>query len=112
MLKSSQPEKKLPVTPKHLNGALHKKETRENDSKNISKNNAVPRQNDAGKKVKHKTVSNSVVPKDSGVNLKVPAVLETRQSTGPKRKRDSGKSNSEHAAKKKKSVVEETTPTE
>lgn len=112
MLKASQPEKKQPVTPKHPNGALHKKEARKNYSKNISKNGAGPRQTDAGKEVKHKTVPNNVVPKDSRVTSKVPAVLETGQSTAPKRKGNSGKSNGEQAAKKIKSVVEKTKPTE
>lgn len=110
MLKASQPEKKQPVTPKHLNGPLHKRETNKDHSKNISTNNSGPKQIDTGKKVKHKTVSNTVVPKDSGV--KVPPVSETRTSSAPKRKGDSGNSNSEQAAKKKKSVIEETKPTE
>lgn len=110
MLKASQPEKKQPVAPKHLNGHLHKKEASKDDSKNISTNSAGPKQTDAGKKVKHKTVSNNVLPKDSG--LKVQAVLETRPSDAPKRKGDSGNSNSEQAAKKKKFVVKETKPTE
>ncbi|XP_039991341.1 RNA exonuclease 4 [Xiphias gladius] len=105
MLKASQPEKKPPVKPKHQNGALQKKGAKEVSSKSISKNNTSPRQTDTGKKVRHKTVSNSVAPK-------VPAVSQTRQSTAPKRKGNSGESHSEQAAKKKKSVVEETKPTD
>ncbi|XP_051273474.1 RNA exonuclease 4 [Dicentrarchus labrax] len=112
LLKVSQPEKKQPVTPKHPNGALQKKEAKENSSKNTCKNNVCPRQTDMEKKVKHEPVPNSVVPKDSRANLDVPGVSETRQPAAPKRKKDSGKSNSEQAAKKKKSVAEETKPTE
>ncbi|XP_037610801.1 RNA exonuclease 4 [Sebastes umbrosus] len=115
MLKASQPEKKQqqPVTPKPQNGVLQKKEAKESSSKIISKNNVSPGQTDTGKKVKHKTVPSSVVPKDSQVNSKVPAASETKQSAAaPKRKKDGGKSNSEQAAKKKKPVVEETKPTE
>ncbi|KAM9336462.1 RNA exonuclease 4 [Symphorus nematophorus] len=109
LLKASQPEKKQPVTPKHQNGALQKKEAKENSSKYISKN----RQTDTGKKVKHKAVPNSVVPKDSQVNVNIPGVSKTGQSAAPKRKKDSGELNSDQAAKKKKSfVVEETKPTE
>lgn len=110
MLKARQPEKKQPVTQKHLNGHLHKKETSGGDSKNVSTSSAVPKQTAVGKKGKHKTVSNSVIPKDSGA--KVPAALETRPSPAPKRKGGSGTSNSEQASKKKKSVVKETKPTE
>ncbi|XP_040885193.1 RNA exonuclease 4 [Toxotes jaculatrix] len=112
ILKVSQPEKKQPVTPRYQNGALQKKEAKENSSKNISKNNTGPSKTDTGHKLKHKTVSNSAVPKDSEVNLKGPAVSQSGQSTAPKRKKDSGKSNSEQAAKKKKSVAEEMKPTE
>ncbi|XP_044035021.1 RNA exonuclease 4 [Siniperca chuatsi] len=112
MIKASEPEKKPPVTPKHQNGALRKKEVKENSSKNITKNNVYPGRTDTGKKVIHKTVPNSVVPKDSQVKLMVPAVAETRPSAALKRKKDSGKSNSEQAVKKKKSVVEEKKPTE
>ncbi|XP_008281526.1 RNA exonuclease 4 [Stegastes partitus] len=112
MLKASQPEKKQqqPVTPKHLNGVLPKKAT-ENASKVISKNNAGPSQTDSVKKVKHKTVSNSV-PKDTQVNVKELAASETKASAAPKRKKDGGKSNSEQAAKKNKSEAEEKKPTE
>ncbi|XP_071319688.1 RNA exonuclease 4 [Trachinotus anak] len=112
MLKASEPEKKQPVTPEYQNGAQQKKEVKENSSKNISKNNTGPGQRDSGEKVKHKTVSDSVVPKDARVNLKVPGVSQTKQSTALKRKRNGGKSNSEQAAKKEKSVVEEVKPTE
>ncbi|XP_023149573.1 RNA exonuclease 4 [Amphiprion ocellaris] len=113
MLKASQPEKKQqPVTPKHQNGVLPKKPT-ETSSKNISKNIAGPSQTDSGKKVKHKTVSNSIgVPKETQVNVKEPAASETKQPAAPKRKRDGGKSNSEQAAKKQKSEVEEKKATE
>lgn len=113
MLKASQPEKKQqPVTPKHHNSVLSKKAT-ENSAKNIPKNIAGPSQTDSGKKVKHKTVSNSVrVPKETQVNVKEPAASETKQSAAPKRKKDSGKSNSEQAAKKQKSEDEEKKPTE
>uniref|UniRef100_A0A4W6G4I3 RNA exonuclease 4 n=1 Tax=Lates calcarifer TaxID=8187 RepID=A0A4W6G4I3_LATCA len=111
ILKASQPEKKEPVTPKYQNGALQKKEAKENSSKNISKSNTGPKQKDTGKQVKHKTVSNNV-PKDAQVNLKVPAVSQTSHPTAPKRKKDSGKSNSKQAAKKTKSDVEERKPTE
>ncbi|XP_059180538.1 RNA exonuclease 4 [Centropristis striata] len=107
ILKASQPEKKPPVTPKSQNGALQKKEAKENTSKNISKN--TPK--DSGKKAKHKTAPNSI-PEDSKVNSAGPAVSETKQSAAPKRKKDSVKSNSEQAAKKKKLVVEEKKPTE
>ncbi|XP_042363837.1 RNA exonuclease 4 [Plectropomus leopardus] len=96
MLKASQPEKKQPVVPIPQNGTQHKKEA---SSKNISKNILE----DSGKKAKHKTVPNSV---DSQVNS------ETKQSAAPKRKKDSGKSNSEPATKKKKPVAEVTKPTE
>ncbi|XP_070783417.1 RNA exonuclease 4 [Enoplosus armatus] len=112
ILKASQPEKKQPVAPKHQNGALRKKQAIDNSSKNISKNSVSPGLTDSGKKVKHKTGPNSVVSKDSQVKLKAPAVSETRPSAAPKRKKDSGKSNSEQAAKKKKTVVEVTKPTE
>ncbi|KAK2884848.1 hypothetical protein Q8A73_021322 [Channa argus] len=112
MLKASQPEKKQTVMHKDQNGALQKEKARENDSRNISKNNAGPRQTDVGKKIKHRTVSNSVVPKDSGVDPKVPAVSKTKQSTPLKRQRDNGKSNYEKGAKKKKPAVEETKLTE
>ncbi|KAL7371533.1 hypothetical protein ABVT39_000431 [Epinephelus coioides] len=104
MLKASQPEKKQPMTPKPQNGALQKKEAK----KNISKNKAE----DTGKKVNHKTVPTSAVPKDSQVDSKGPSVSDAKQFAAPKRKKDSGKSNSEQAAKKKKPVVEETKPTE
>ncbi|KAK1881019.1 RNA exonuclease 4 [Dissostichus eleginoides] len=106
MLKASQPEKKQPVTPKPPNGALLKKETKEKTTKNISKNN--PGQKDTGKKEKQKAVV--VAPKDSKVNSKGPAVSEVKQSAAPKRKKDSGKINSEQPAKKKKmeKMVEET----
>ncbi|GLD57441.1 RNA exonuclease 4-like protein [Lates japonicus] len=109
ILKASQPEKKEPVTPKYQNGTLQKKEAKENSSKNISKSNTRPKQKDTGKKVKHKTNN---VPKDGQVNLKVLAVSQTSHPTAPKRKKDSGKSNSEQAAKKKKPDVEERKPTE
>lgn len=113
MLKASQPEKKQqPVTPKPQNGTLQKKEAKEKSSKNIPKDNVSPRQTDTGKKAKHKSVPNSALPKDAQVKSKGPAVSETKQSAAPKRKKDSGKSNGEQAAKKKKPVVEETKPTE
>uniref|UniRef100_UPI0037E8756A RNA exonuclease 4 n=1 Tax=Semicossyphus pulcher TaxID=241346 RepID=UPI0037E8756A len=112
ILKASQPEKKQPVTPKQ-NGALQKKETKDKSSKDVSKNDVHLKQTETGKKVKHKTVPNSVVAKDSQVNSKAPAVSGTGQPAAPKRKKEDGKSNSEQAAKKKKSsVVEETKPTE
>ncbi|XP_034415089.1 RNA exonuclease 4 [Cyclopterus lumpus] len=115
MLKASQPEKKQPpVASRPPNGALQKlkKGAKENSTKNISKNNVCPEQTGAVTKVKQKSVPNKVVPKDSQVNSKVPAVKETKQSAAPKRKRDSGKLNSEQAAKKKKPVVEKKEPTE
>lgn len=112
MLKASPPEKKHPVTPKQQNGALQNKEVKANPSKNISKNNVCPKKTDTGKKVVHKPVPGSVVPKDSQVKLKVPPVPETKQSAAPKRKKDSGKPSSEQPAKKKKAVVEEKKPTE
>ncbi|XP_029312385.1 RNA exonuclease 4 isoform X2 [Cottoperca gobio] len=106
MLKASQPEKKQPIAPKPLNGALQEKEAKEKKSKNMSKNNVCPGQTDTGKKVKHKTSPKSVVPKDAPVNSKVPAVSETKPSAALKRKKDSGKSNDEQAAKKKKKKEE------
>lgn len=109
MLKVSQVEKKQPVPPKYQNGT--KKGAKENSSKNFSKDTVSPRQTDTGKKVKDKTVPIGVGPKDSQMDLKVPCVSETRQSAAPKRKKDSGKSNSEQAAKKK-AVVEDRKPTE
>lgn len=109
ILKVSQPEKKQPVTAKHHSGAPQKKEAKEGPSKNASKNKARPTETNSGKQVKHKSVPNSVAPKDSQVNLKVP---ETKQSAAPKRKKDSGKSVSQPAAKKKKPVVEERKTTE
>ncbi|XP_076615132.1 RNA exonuclease 4 [Chaetodon auriga] len=112
MLKANEPEKKQPVTPKHQNGAPQKKGAKENSSKNISRPSVGHRETDAGKKVKHKTVPDSVVPRDSQVNLKAPGVSQTKQPAAPKRKKDSGKSNAKQAAKKKKSVAEETKPTE
>ncbi len=112
ILKASAPEKKQPVTPKHQNGALQKKEVKENPSKDISKNNACPRKTDTGKKVTHKPLSSGVVPADSRVKVKVPAAAETKKSAAPKRKKDNGKSASEQEAKKKKAVVEEKKPTE
>ncbi|XP_060885024.1 RNA exonuclease 4 [Labrus mixtus] len=111
ILKASQPEETQPVTPKQ-NGALQNKQAKHNFSKSVSKNNVPPRQTDAQKTVKHKSVPNNAVSKDTEVTSKVPAISETGQSAAPKRKKDSGKSNSEPAAKKKKSVVEETKPTE
>ncbi|XP_070707927.1 RNA exonuclease 4 [Pempheris klunzingeri] len=109
MMKVSQPEKKQPVTPKHQNGPLHKKEAKESFSKNISKINARPGQMDSGKQVKHKPDPKIVVPEDSQVNLEAP---ETKQSAAPKRKKDGGKSHSQQPAKKQKPAVEETKPTE
>ncbi|XP_034564260.1 RNA exonuclease 4 [Notolabrus celidotus] len=112
ILKVSQPEKKQPVVPKQ-NGALQKKEAKDNSLKNMSKNNVHPTQTDKGKKVYHKTIPERVVSKDSEVTSKVYAVTERGQPAAPKRKKDSGKSNDELAAKKKKiSVVVETKPTE
>ncbi|AWP17604.1 RNA exonuclease 4 isoform 2 [Scophthalmus maximus] len=108
-LKASQPEEKRPVATKKQNGALPKKEAKENSSKNISKTNTGPGQTDTGKKGKHKSVPNSVVPKDPAGNSKVPVVSQAGQSAAPKRKRAS---NDEQAAKKKKPVAEEKTPTE
>nr|XP_020461982.1 RNA exonuclease 4 [Monopterus albus] len=99
ILKTSPPEKKQSVAPKQQNGALLKKKAKAN--------NADPRQTDTEKKVKQKTVSNSLVPKDSQGCLRVPPVSGTRKSTAPKRKHDSGKSNIEQAGKKQKSVTEE-----
>lgn len=112
IIKISQPEKQQPVTPKHQNGALKKKGSEENSSKNISKNNVCPRQTDTRKKEKHKTAPNSAVSMDFQVNLKAPGGSEKVHSTAPKRKKDSGRSNSKQAAKKQKSVVEEAKPTE
>ncbi|XP_041818898.1 RNA exonuclease 4 [Chelmon rostratus] len=111
-LKASQPEKKQPVAPKHQNGALQKKGAKENSAKNISKNSVGPRETDAGKKVKHKTVPNRAVHRDSQVNSKAPGVSETKQPAAPKRKNDSERPNVKRAAKKKKCVVEEMKPTE
>ncbi|XP_035001245.1 RNA exonuclease 4 [Hippoglossus stenolepis] len=109
-LKSTPPEQKQPVTPKPQNGALPKKKAKENSSKDTSKiDNTGPAQTGAGKKGKPKSTSNSVVSKD---NLKVPDISQTKPSTAPKRKGDGGKSNSAHAAKRKKPVVEETKLTE
>ncbi|XP_029383798.1 RNA exonuclease 4 [Echeneis naucrates] len=110
ILKTSQPEKKQPVTKAGENGTLRKKEAKENSSKSISENNV--RQKDSGSKVKHKTVSRSVVNKDAQMNLKVSAVSQTKQSAPLKRKKKSENSNSEQAAKKKKSPAEERKPTE
>ncbi|XP_028989542.1 RNA exonuclease 4 [Betta splendens] len=109
MLKSTQPEKKQPVTLKHLNG--DKSVTGENVSKDIFKTNSEARQTDT-RRVKHKVVSNGDVPKDSGLHPKVPAVVATGQSTGPKRKRDGGKSKSDPEAKKMKPAFEKSKPTE
>ncbi|KAG7239061.1 hypothetical protein INR49_030221 [Caranx melampygus] len=110
MLKASQPEK--PKLPEYQNGVLPKKETEENISKNIPKNDTDLRQKNTGKKVKTAIVSNSAVPNNACVKLKVPADSQTGQSTAPKRKRNSGKSNSEQAAKKQKPVAEEAKPSE
>ncbi|XP_038592543.1 RNA exonuclease 4 isoform X1 [Micropterus salmoides] len=110
MLKASQPEKKHPVIPKPQNGELRKKEAKENS--NISKNTVTPGRTTPGKKVKHKTVPDSVVTKDSKVKLNVPAFSETRLAAAPKRKMDNGKPNREQTAKKKKSVLEQMKPTE
>ncbi|XP_026171321.1 RNA exonuclease 4 [Mastacembelus armatus] len=113
MLKNSQSEKKQqPAPAQQQNGALQNKEAKADCSKHISKNKAGPQQTDTGKNIKHKTVSNSVVSKDSHVSVKVTAVSESRQPAAPKRKKDGENSNSNQAAKKKKSVVEETKPTE
>ncbi|KAM6898057.1 RNA exonuclease 4 [Lycodopsis pacificus] len=113
MLKASQPEKKQPVTPQPQNAALpNQGAKKKNSTKNISKNNVCPKETDAGTKVKHKPVPKRVAPEDSRVNSKVPAVKETKQSAALKRKKDTGKSNSEQAAKKQKHVVEEKKPTE
>lgn len=105
MLKVNQLEQKQP---KHQNGTLQKQEPKENSSKSLSKNTVLPRPTDGGKKVKVKSVPASVSPKVSQINLKV---SEARQSAAPKRKKDSGKSNSKQAAKKS-SVVEDRKPTE
>lgn len=110
MLKASQPEK--PKLPETQNGVLPKKETKENISKNIPKNDTNPRTKKAGKKAKTTTVSVSAVPKDASVKMKVPADSQTGSSSAPKRKWTSGKSNSEQAAKKQKSVAEEKKPSE
>lgn len=107
MLKASQPEK--PKLPEHQNGVLPKKETKENISKNIPKNDTHLGKKNPGKKVKTTTAA---VPKDACVKLKAPADSQPGQSTAPKRKQISGKSNSEQAAKKQKSVAEETKPLE
>ncbi|KAM7381750.1 hypothetical protein PAMA_012545 [Pampus argenteus] len=104
-IKTSLPEK--PGTSNCQNGALQKVEAKNKSSKNVTKNNACPSQKGPGKTVKHKTIHNNAVPKDSGVNVKAPAVSETRPSTAPKRK-SRNKPNSEQAAKKTKSVVEPT----
>lgn len=112
MLKASEPEKKQPVTPKHQHGAPQKNGAKENSSKSISRPSVGPRETDAGKKVKHKAAPDGVVPRDSQVNLKAPGVSQTKQPAAPKRKKDSGKSNAKQSAKKKKSVPEETKPTE
>ncbi|XP_028287573.1 RNA exonuclease 4 [Parambassis ranga] len=111
ILKASPQVKKPPVTPKHLNGVLPKK-TEGNSSKNISSDSSAgPSQTGSKKKMKHKTVPNSVVPENQ-VNQKVSAISETARSAAPKRKQFSGKSHSEQAAKKMKAVVEETKPKE
>ncbi|XP_069011808.1 RNA exonuclease 4 [Embiotoca jacksoni] len=103
MLKASAPEKKQPVTPKHQNGLLTKK-AQENSSKSVSKNNACPSQTASEKMMKH----NTAVPKETRGNSEVPAASNTKKFSPPKRKMDNGTSNAEQAAKKKKSVVEET----
>ncbi|XP_071763399.2 RNA exonuclease 4 [Centroberyx gerrardi] len=111
ILKANPPEKKQPVVQNLKNGTSQKVDGKKS-SKNIFKNNASPRQMDAGKAGKDKPVS-SVVRSGSQVNVKGPAVSEAQQPKAQKRKKDSGKmSNCEQAAKKKKSVVEETKPTE
>ncbi|XP_047464761.1 RNA exonuclease 4 [Mugil cephalus] len=109
ILKASEPEKKKPVIAKHQNGVLEKKAT-EKSAKKDSKDNAGPSHTDTEKKVKQHTVPNSVVPKET--LKKVPAPPESRQSAAPKRKENSAKAKSAQAAKKHKSVAEETKPTE
>lgn len=107
MLKATQPEKKQPATPKHLNG--NNDGTRESVSKDNSRTHSEARQTNAGK-VKPKTVSRGAVKKHPGVDPGAPAAVATAGSTGPKRKSDSGESKSE--AKKNKPVVEKAKPSE
>ncbi|KAM9424326.1 RNA exonuclease 4 [Pholidichthys leucotaenia] len=108
MLKASQSEKKQPVASKHHNETFSKKDK---ESKNISPNNAGLRQTENVKKVKHKTATCNGVPKETGPKSKA-VVSKAREYAAPKRERGSGKSNGHQPAKKKKSVVEETKPTE
>ncbi len=116
MLKTSQPEKKQPVTPKHQNGALQKRGAGEKRYskkifKDIPKNNFSSKLPDSRKTEDSKTAKSSVVHKDSQVKIKDSGVSETIKSAAQKRKKDNKKSNSEPAAKKS-SVVQETKPTE
>ncbi|KAM3859890.1 RNA exonuclease 4 [Diretmus argenteus] len=111
MLKANQPEKKEPVMQNLKNGTSQKVEAQKKIIKNVSKNNTSPREMDTGKT--GKALPSKVAPKGSQVNAKGPAVPETRQPKAQKRKKDNEKmSNHESTVKKKKSVVEETKPTE
>lgn len=114
MLKISQTEKKQPVQPKHQNGSLQYKAAKEDLSKGFSENAKTDsRHRNHGEINRDKTVATTFGSKNSQTNVKVPIISEKNQSVASKRKKESGKSNSDQAAKKKKqSVVEDRKPTE
>lgn len=114
MLKISQTEKKQPVQPQHQNGSLQYKAAKEDLSKNFSENAKTDsRHRNHGRINRDKTVATTSGSKNSQTNLKVPIIPERNQSVASKRKKESGKSNSDQAAKKKKqSVGEDRKPTE
>ncbi|PWA21895.1 hypothetical protein CCH79_00015573, partial [Gambusia affinis] len=106
ILKSSQPEKR------HQNGFTTKKH-QENAFQRSSVNTGAPSKRDSGKKEKQLS---TVVPKEVGEKLKLPAASDSHQSAAPKRKKDKEIPNSEEEGPKKKkkkiSLVEERKPTE
>uniref|UniRef100_A0A8C7XUM8 RNA exonuclease 4 n=1 Tax=Oryzias sinensis TaxID=183150 RepID=A0A8C7XUM8_9TELE len=107
ILKSSQPEKKQPVTPKHQNGVFPKK-YKGNESKKFQNKSPIPSQVHTDREVK---VKSGDAPKEDGVKAKIHAALD-KQQPGGARKRQNEKTDNEKPAKKKKPVTEERKPTE
>lgn len=107
-------EKKQPMQPKHQNGSLQCKAAKEDLSKGFSENAKTDsRHKNPGKINRDKTVTTTFDSKNSQKSVKVPIISEKSQSVASKRKKESGKSNSDQAAKKKKQpVVEDRKPTE
>ncbi|XP_004080377.1 RNA exonuclease 4 [Oryzias latipes] len=107
ILKSSQPEKKQPVTPKHRNGVFPKK-FKGNEPKKFQNKSPAPSQVHTDREGK---VKSGDAPKEDGVKAKIHAALDKLQPGGA-RKRQNEKTDNEKPAKKKKPVTEERKPTE